>query len=79
LRAQARQWLRADLAVRADALDSGSPTTRKDNRLALARWRTEPDLVCVREPSQLNQLPADERKEFLALWADVAAVLARQK
>ena len=79
LREQARQWLRADLAVRARALDSGSPTTRKDNRLALARWRTEPDLVCVREPSQLNQLPADERKEFLALWADVAAVLARQK
>jgi hypothetical protein len=79
LREQARQWLRADLAARARALDSGSPTTRKDNLLALARWRTEPDLACVREPSLLNQLPADERKEYLALWADIAAVLARQK
>ena len=29
------------------------------------------------EPSQLNQLPADERTEFLALWAELAAVLAR--
>jgi serine/threonine-protein kinase len=79
LREQARQWLRADLAARARAIDSGSPAARKTNRLALARWRTEPDLACVREPSQLNKLPADERKEYLALWADVAAVLARQK
>jgi hypothetical protein len=25
----------------------------------------------------LDKLPADERKEYLALWADLAAVLAR--
>jgi hypothetical protein len=44
---------------------------------ALTRWRKEPDLACVREPGELNKLPADERKEYLAFWAEVAAVLAR--
>jgi len=37
----------------------------------------EPELACVRDPSELNKLAPDERKEFLALWADVAAVVAR--
>jgi hypothetical protein len=31
----------------------------------------------VRDPGELDKLPADERKEYLALWADLAAVLAR--
>jgi hypothetical protein len=30
----------------------------------------------VRDPSALNKLAADERKEYLALWADVDAVIA---
>jgi serine/threonine-protein kinase len=77
LREQARQWLRADLAARARALDAGSTATRAANRMALTRWRYEPDLACVREPGELNKLPADERKQFGALWAEVAAALAR--
>jgi serine/threonine-protein kinase len=77
LREQARQWLRADLAARAHALDGGSKETRGANRLALTRWRNEPDLACVREPGELDKLAADERREYLALWDDVAAVLAR--
>jgi serine/threonine-protein kinase len=76
-RQEARQWLRADLAARARAIDTGSPATRGANRLALTRWRNEPDLAGVRDPGELNKLAADERKECLALWADVAAVLAR--
>ncbi|HEV3447734.1 MAG TPA: hypothetical protein VG099_24070 [Gemmataceae bacterium] len=55
----------------------GSKATRGANRLALTRWRNEPDLAGLREPDDLNKLPADERNEYLALWADVAAVLAR--
>jgi hypothetical protein len=31
----------------------------------------------LREPLALSVLPEDERKELVALWADVAAVLAR--
>jgi hypothetical protein len=43
----------------------------------LTRWRSEPDLACVRDPGELDKLAADERKEYLALWVEVAAVLAR--
>jgi hypothetical protein len=31
----------------------------------------------VRDPHELEKLAADERKEYFALWADVAAVLGR--
>ena len=43
----------------------------------LTRWQKEPDLACVRDPGELNRLAADERKEYFALWAEVATVLAR--
>jgi serine/threonine-protein kinase len=76
-REQARQWLRSDLAARAHAIDSGPAATRAAGRLALLRWRNEPDLACVRDPGELDRLATDQRKEYLALWADVAAVLAR--
>jgi len=76
-RDQARRWLRADMASRARAIDAGSPETRGAIRLALARWRMEPDRAGLREPGEMDKRPADERKEWLALWAEVAAVLAR--
>jgi serine/threonine-protein kinase len=76
-RDQARQWLRAELAARARALDADPTAARWGVREALTRWRKEPDLACVRDPAELDRLAADERKEYLALWADVAAVLAR--
>jgi serine/threonine-protein kinase len=76
-RMQARQWLRADLAARARALDAGPAATRGTGRLALTRWHNEPDLAGLRDPGDLDKLPADERQEYLALWADLAAVLAR--
>jgi serine/threonine-protein kinase len=78
-RDQARQWLRAELAARGRALDSDPTAARWGVHEALTRWRQEPDLACVRDPGELNELAADERKEYLALWADVAAVLARTR
>jgi hypothetical protein len=33
--------------------------------------------VGLREPGELDRLAADEGKEYLVLWAEVAAVLAR--
>jgi serine/threonine-protein kinase len=76
-REQARQWLRADLAARVRAIVSGPTAARAAVRLALTRWRNEPDLACVRDPGELDRLVPDERKEYLSLWADVADVLAR--
>jgi serine/threonine-protein kinase len=79
LREQARQWLRADLAARARTLDADPKAAHWRVRDALTRWQHEPDLACVRDPSELDKLVADERKQFLALWAEVAAVIARTK
>jgi len=78
-RAQARRWLQADLAVRASALETGSLEIRGANRMALTRWQSEPDLAGLREPAELDKLAADERAECIALWAELAAVLARTR
>jgi serine/threonine-protein kinase len=76
-RDQAREWLRADLAARARAFDAAPTAARAGVRKALTDWREDPDLACVRGSGELDKLAADERKEYLALWAEVAAVLAR--
>jgi serine/threonine-protein kinase len=74
-RKQAQEWLRADLAAWVRQLDS-KPTARGDAWKALTLWRMDPDLACVRNPGELNKLAEGERKEYLAIWAEVAAVLA---
>ncbi len=76
-RKHALQWLRADLDSRARALDTVSTVSRQTNRLALTRCQNDSDLACVRDPGELDKLAPEERKEYLALWADVAAVLAQ--
>jgi serine/threonine-protein kinase len=76
-RKQAREWLRADLAMWGKVLDSGSPAARGLAKKMLTHWQGDPDLAGLREPSALEKLSAGERKEFVALWAEVAAVLAR--
>ena len=77
-RKQACAWLQADLAAWAKMMDSDSRTDRDLARKMLTHWKVEPDLAGLREPAQLEKLPADERKSCLALWADVSAVLARR-
>ena len=76
-RKQARDWLRADLAPWSEILGSGSRSARVLARKMLSRWQADPDLAGLREPSQLDGLPADERKECLMLWKEVDAVLHR--
>jgi hypothetical protein len=69
--------LRADLAAKVRALDANPTAADEDVRKALIRWREDPELACVRDPGELDKLAADERREYLALWAEVATVLAR--
>jgi tetratricopeptide (TPR) repeat protein len=64
-RAQALEWLRADLAAREKA---GLAAT-------LANWKRDPDFAAVRD--RLPELPAAEREEWTRLWAGVDAALAR--
>jgi serine/threonine-protein kinase len=75
-RAQARQWLWADLTAWGKALDT-DPTSRDLVRQTLTRWRSDPDLAGLREPIELDKLPADERKEWRALWRDFEILLER--
>ena len=76
-REQAREWLRADLAAWAKVLDGDPSGARQDVRQQLTRWRADPELAGLREPAELDRLPAGERKDCLALWAEVAALLGR--
>jgi eukaryotic-like serine/threonine-protein kinase len=76
-RRQAREWLRADLAAWAEVLDGNPDGTRQGVRQQLARWRSDPELAGLREPAGLDKLSAEERKDCLALWAEVGALLGR--
>jgi serine/threonine-protein kinase len=76
-RKQARAWLRADLAVWAKTLDSGSRAARVRVRNLLAQWQVDPDLAGLRESSAMDKLSTDERKECLALWQAVGNLLRR--
>jgi serine/threonine-protein kinase len=76
-RTQAREWLRADLTVITRWLD-GDPAARGQSvRTVFVMWGKDPELACVRDPGALDRLAADEAKQYRALWADVAAVIAR--
>ena len=74
-RAQALEWLRADLAACVAHLD-GSPGGTAA-RGALQGWRREAALAGVRDPEGLAKLPEAERGDWLRLWAEVEAVLVR--
>jgi serine/threonine-protein kinase len=78
-RKQAREWLRADLAVWAKTLDSGSRAAQVVVSRLLTHWQAAPDLAGLREPSALDKSSADERNECLALWNEVGAVLKRSR
>jgi serine/threonine-protein kinase len=74
-RKQARDWLRADLAVWDRTLADGSPAARDFAEKMLKHWQVDPDLAGLRESSGLDKLSADEQQECLALWSEVGAVL----
>jgi serine/threonine-protein kinase len=76
-RDQARIWLMADLTARARAFDTDPAAGRADLHKVLTRWREDPELAGVRDQGELDKLATDERRDWLALWAEVAAVLAR--
>jgi hypothetical protein len=77
LRRQALDWLKADLALRRKQLETGEPADRAAVQGALKHWQQDSDLAGIRDAGALARLPADERKAFAQLWADVAALLKR--
>jgi hypothetical protein len=58
-------------------LDGGSTAAHVAVGKLLTLWHADPDLAGLREPRALDQLPAEEQKECLALWKEVTSVLDR--
>jgi serine/threonine-protein kinase len=75
-RAQARTWLQAEVTTLGQKLHR-DPAAHRLVHATLIHWRADPDLAGVREPSALDRLGADERKEWRALWQDVEVLLQR--
>jgi serine/threonine-protein kinase len=76
-RNQARAWLRADLAVWSQKLDSELVKYRVPARQTLTHWRSDPDLEAVRREQTAGTWSADEHSESAALWKQVDELLKR--
>jgi tetratricopeptide (TPR) repeat protein len=74
-RKQALDWLRADLAVRAKQVEGSDSEERRTVAEALRSWRKDAALAGVREPADLERLPADEQEAWRRLWGDVQELL----
>jgi serine/threonine-protein kinase len=77
LRRQALGWLKAEYNAWAERHRLGKPGDRTAAASAVRSWQHDEDLAGVREGRELARLPRDERQAWQALWADVAALAAR--
>jgi serine/threonine-protein kinase len=77
LRQQALSWLRANLAAWGQHLATGGLAARAAVQKQMRHWQKDADLGGIRDQAALAKLPAEERKAFAQLWADVAALLKK--
>jgi eukaryotic-like serine/threonine-protein kinase len=75
-RAQARQWLRADLKGWTQLMNA-SFAFRDKVLPAITKLQTDPELALLREPAALSRFDDEERKDCLALWGDMALLVKR--
>jgi tetratricopeptide (TPR) repeat protein len=76
-RKQALAWLRADLALLTQHLETNTPQARRFVQQTLKHWQRDADLAALRDLPALANLPADEQEACKQLWADAEALLAR--
>jgi serine/threonine-protein kinase len=76
-RSQARAWLRAELALRAEQVNGKPFPGTQPAAKALRHWLEDPDLTSIREEAALAKLPEAEREALRALWRDVLALLEK--
>jgi eukaryotic-like serine/threonine-protein kinase len=77
LRRRALQWLKVDLAVWSRMLASDARQSRALALKAMRQWRKDTDLVEVRDADGLASLSEAERKDWLALWGEVDALIRK--
>jgi serine/threonine protein kinase/Flp pilus assembly protein TadD len=76
-RKRALDWLRADLAQYAKAVDHGPAQARPAVAKQLEHWQRDSDLARVRDPGALAKLPERERQDWQKLWADVKELFTK--
>ncbi|MFI5460455.1 MAG: tetratricopeptide repeat protein [Isosphaerales bacterium] len=76
-RTQARNWLRADLGLRTQQLDTGNPQDRAAVAQALQYWKQDTDLAGIRDALALAKLLEAEQKEWRTFWSEVDSLLKR--
>ena len=76
-RAQARDWLKAELAAWAKILESGPAQSKAAVPKTLDHWKTDADLAGIRDENELTTLPENERAAFKQLWNNVDRLLAK--
>jgi serine/threonine-protein kinase len=78
-RRQALEWLLAELAADVETLDHRPASASGAVWPVTTHWQANPDLNRLRDPAELDRLPVAERKDWLALWAEVDALLVRAR
>ena len=76
-RRQALEWLRLDLAWWGKALEGGKAQSRALVRSKMHHWRNDDAFAGVRGKDLLARIPAEERREWERLWAEVDALIRR--
>jgi tetratricopeptide (TPR) repeat protein len=69
-------WLRDDLIAYSKLAEQNNPALKQTIPQRLTHWRSDPDLISVREPEALERLSEHERAAWQALWRDVNALLS---
>jgi hypothetical protein len=78
-RRAALEWLRADIAARAAVVSNGQPAEKTQLLQVLEHYRVDSDLAAVRSPRAVAELPAPEREDWRALWAEVDSLIKSLK
>jgi hypothetical protein len=82
LRRQALDWLKAELRTWNERFDAGPDQDRPTILATLSAWRQDTGLAGGRDAAALAKLPAEEQKEWQALWTrvpDLKPVVAKSK
>jgi WD40 repeat protein len=77
LRQEALTWLRADLKILHQQLESGKPPDRIVVQAKLRTWQKDSRLDAIRDPDALVKMPDEHRAACQEFWADVQASLKK--